>query len=152
MKPIAVNSLFRWINFLFGAKKFRVPDRTGNLPQRIGIAERIDVKIAERGPKWPEFEGFPVIFPVSRELEVEGLSCLRGSPDPIRVSETPVSRRISIERDHGWPAFRHFAQRRAEAALRVRVLPAVQARVGPAGTTPPAWISLQRAPGTTRFH
>src|ERR1700674_4603701 len=33
------------------AKKFRVPNRTGNLPQRIGIAERIDASLAEKGSK-----------------------------------------------------------------------------------------------------
>jgi hypothetical protein len=51
------------------AKKFRAPNRTGNLPQRIGIAERIEKSLAGRGPKWPEFEKFPVIFPVGRERE-----------------------------------------------------------------------------------
>jgi hypothetical protein len=70
MKPIADISLFRRIVCLFGRKNFRVPDRTGNLPQRIGIAARIDVKIAKRGPELPKFEEFAVIFPVGREFGV----------------------------------------------------------------------------------
>src|SRR5258708_40036424 len=56
-------------NSLFGRKKFRVPNRTGNLPQRIGIAGRIDRTLAQKGPRWPELEKFPVIFPVGRESE-----------------------------------------------------------------------------------
>jgi hypothetical protein len=51
MKQFPVNSLFRWIDSLFGRKNFPVPNRTGNLPQRIGIAERIDGRIAEKRSK-----------------------------------------------------------------------------------------------------
>src|SRR5258708_27164014 len=86
MKPIPVNSLFRWINSLFGRKKFRVLNRTGNLPQRIGIAERIDGSMPKRGPKWPELEKFPVIFPVGREFEDRGRP--HESLDTIRILET----------------------------------------------------------------
>jgi hypothetical protein len=63
MKPIAVNSLFRWIDSLFGARKFRVPNRTGNLPQRVGIAERIDVRVPETGSKAAEILQIPCYFP-----------------------------------------------------------------------------------------
>src|ERR1700686_5504717 len=63
MKPIAVNSLFRWINSLFGRKKFRVPNRTGNLPQHIGIAERIDGSLAEKGSKMAGIRKIPCYFP-----------------------------------------------------------------------------------------
>jgi hypothetical protein len=63
MKPIPVNSLFRGIDSLFGAKKLRVPNRTGNLPQRIGIAERIDVKLAEKGARMAENLQIPCYFP-----------------------------------------------------------------------------------------
>ena len=51
------------------AKKVRVSNRTGNLPQRVGIAERIGGSFAERGRKWPELEKIPVIFPVGRESD-----------------------------------------------------------------------------------
>src|SRR6266853_524784 len=63
MKPIAVNSLFRSINSLFGRKQFRVPNRTGNLPQHIGIAERIDGKLAEKGSKMAGIRKIPCYFP-----------------------------------------------------------------------------------------
>src|SRR5712691_9637080 len=45
------------------AKKFRVPNRTGNLPQRIGIAERIDGSIAETGSKMAGTRKIPCYFP-----------------------------------------------------------------------------------------
>jgi hypothetical protein len=35
------------------AEKFAVPNRTGNLPQRIGIAGRIEESLAEEGSRWP---------------------------------------------------------------------------------------------------
>jgi hypothetical protein len=63
MKPIAVNSLFRRINSLFERKKFRVPKRTGNLPQRIGIAGRIDASPAEKGAKMAGTRKVPCYFP-----------------------------------------------------------------------------------------
>jgi len=41
------------------AKKFRVPNRTGNLPQRIGIAERTDGSLGERGAKMAGIRKIP---------------------------------------------------------------------------------------------
>src|SRR6266849_247570 len=63
MKPIAVNSLFRSINSLFGRKNFRVPNRAGKLPQRIGIAGRIDGILAEKGSKMAGIRKIPCYFP-----------------------------------------------------------------------------------------
>jgi hypothetical protein len=40
-------------------EKFRVPNRTGNLPQRIGIAERIDGSLAEKGAKMAGIRKIP---------------------------------------------------------------------------------------------
>jgi hypothetical protein len=71
MKPIAVNSLFRWIDSLIGQKNFRVPDRTGNLPQRIGIAERIDRSIAETGAKAAGILKIPCYFPCSQGIRTK---------------------------------------------------------------------------------
>src|SRR6266852_1626821 len=45
------------------AKQFRVPNRPGNLPQRIGIAERIDGGIAENGSKMTGIRKIPCYFP-----------------------------------------------------------------------------------------
>jgi hypothetical protein len=46
-------------SFPVRTEKFRVPNRTGNLPQRIGIAERIDASLAERGAKMAGIRKIP---------------------------------------------------------------------------------------------
>ena len=63
LEPIAVNSLFRWINSLFGRKNSGFRIEQGNLPQRIGIAERIDRSLDEKGSKMAGIRKIPCYFP-----------------------------------------------------------------------------------------
>jgi hypothetical protein len=64
MKPIAVNSLFRWINSLFGRKNSGFRIEQGICRNALELPGESTEALPKRGPKWPEFEKFPVIFPV----------------------------------------------------------------------------------------
>ena len=51
------------VQFPVRAEKFRAPNRTGILPQRMVITEQIDANLTEKGPKMVGIRKIPCYFP-----------------------------------------------------------------------------------------
>ena len=70
LKPVTVgNYLFSAKSSLFGARNFPARCRTGNRPQRTGIAAQMDARTSKKRRNGRKFGKFPVIFPVLWEFE-----------------------------------------------------------------------------------